>query len=98
QATGIRVSVAALQFVYSSLQRVLHMKKSFLLLLSIAIASISFAQKTKQENKVVSSGTNEDDQLFSKVKYRLIGPFRGGRSAAVAGSYKNKNNFYFGAT
>jgi photosystem II stability/assembly factor-like uncharacterized protein len=28
----------------------------------------------------------------------LIGPFRGGRSAAVAGSYKNKNNFYFGAT
>jgi photosystem II stability/assembly factor-like uncharacterized protein len=74
------------------------MKKSFLLLLSIAIAIISFAQKTKQENKVASPGTNEDEQLFSKVKYRLIGPFRGGRSAAVAGSYKNKNNFYFGAT
>jgi len=46
----------------------------------------------------MSAGTNEDEQLFSKVKYRLIGPFRGGRSAAVAGSYKNKNNFYFGAT
>ncbi len=27
-----------------------------------------------------------------------MGPFRGGRSAAVAGSYKNKNTFYFGAT
>ncbi len=32
------------------------------------------------------------------MKYRLIGPFRGGRSGAVAGSYKNKNTFYFGAT
>ena len=36
--------------------------------------------------------------LFSKVKYRLVGPFRGGRSAAVAGSYVNNNTFYFGAT
>lgn len=36
--------------------------------------------------------------LFGKTKYRLIGPFRGGRSAAVCGSYKNINTFYFGAT
>ncbi len=28
----------------------------------------------------------------------MIGPFRGGRSAAVTGSYKNRNTFYFGAT
>jgi photosystem II stability/assembly factor-like uncharacterized protein len=28
----------------------------------------------------------------------LVGPWRGGRSAAVAGSYKNRNTFYFGAT
>ena len=28
----------------------------------------------------------------------MIGSFRGGRSAAVAGSYKNKNTFYFGGT
>ena len=32
------------------------------------------------------------------MKYRLVGPFRGGRSAAVAGSYKARNTFYFGAT
>jgi photosystem II stability/assembly factor-like uncharacterized protein len=36
--------------------------------------------------------------LFKNLKYRLIGPFRGGRSAAVAGSYTNKNVFYFGST
>lgn len=35
---------------------------------------------------------------FANLEYRLIGPFRGGRSAAVAGSYKHKNTFYFGAT
>ena len=32
------------------------------------------------------------------MSYRLIGPFRGGRSAAVAGSYSDNNTFYFGAT
>ena len=30
------------------------------------------------------------------VSFRLIGPFRGGRSAAVAGSYQERNTFYFG--
>ncbi|MEY3432444.1 MAG: hypothetical protein RL131_380, partial [Bacteroidota bacterium] len=39
-----------------------------------------------------------DPTLLTNVKYRLIGPFRGGRSGAVAGSYKTKNTFYFGAT
>ncbi len=40
----------------------------------------------------------QDSTLFSKVKYRSIGPYRGGRSAAVCGSYKYKNTFYMGAT
>src|SRR6266481_4295646 len=39
-----------------------------------------------------------DSIYFSTTKYREIGPFRGGRSGAVAASYKNKNTFYFGAT
>ncbi len=43
-------------------------------------------------------GSKSDDVFFSKMKYRLIGPFRGGRSAAVCGSYQNRNTFYFGAT
>ncbi len=30
------------------------------------------------------------------ISFRLIGPFRGGRSAAVAGSYQERNTFYFG--
>lgn len=38
------------------------------------------------------------DPFLSNVKFRAIGPFRGGRSGAVCGSYKAKNTFYFGAT
>ena len=32
------------------------------------------------------------------MKYRNIGPYRGGRSTAIAGSTKRKNEYYFGAT
>lgn len=39
-----------------------------------------------------------DSILFENVKFRSIGPFRGGRSAAVCGDYKNKNLYYMGAT
>jgi photosystem II stability/assembly factor-like uncharacterized protein len=39
-----------------------------------------------------------DSIYFSKVKYRLVGPFRGGRSGAATGDYKHNNTFYFGAT
>src|SRR5688572_32216567 len=48
--------------------------------------------------KKAATATSNNDAFLSKVKYRLIGPFRGGRSAAAAGSYQNKNTFYFGAT
>ena len=46
--------------------------------------------------------TNDPDlypeQLYSSMEYRLVGPFRGGRSAAVTGVPGKPNLFYFGAT
>src|SRR6185436_13175582 len=74
------------------------MRKFFLLLISIACICSLTAQKNSKSNTAVSPESNLDSQLFSKMKYRLIGPFRGGRSGAATGSYKNKNTFYFGAT
>lgn len=63
----------------------------------LSIISISlFAQK--KQNPPPAQSINADSALMSKVKYRLVGPWRGGRSAAVAGSYKNRNTFYMGAT
>ena len=37
-------------------------------------------------------------ELYDALEYRLIGPFRGGRSAAVTGVPGKPNLFYFGAT
>jgi photosystem II stability/assembly factor-like uncharacterized protein len=69
------------------------MQKLLLLAATLIVALPATAQK-KQANAII----NEDSILFSKIKYRLVGPFRGGRSGAVTGDIKNKNTFYFGAT
>ncbi|WP_378185945.1 WD40/YVTN/BNR-like repeat-containing protein [Aquimarina sp. W85] len=39
-----------------------------------------------------------DTKYYDGLEYRLIGPFRGGRSAAVTGVPNKPNLFYFGAT
>ncbi len=38
------------------------------------------------------------EELYSALEWRSIGPYRGGRSAAVTGVPGNPNLFYFGAT
>src|SRR5438034_11165646 len=39
-----------------------------------------------------------DQSLLKGLQWRSIGPFRGGRSTAVAGVTSQQNVFYFGAT
>jgi photosystem II stability/assembly factor-like uncharacterized protein len=56
---------------------------------------LCFAQRKEKNTSYQAPG---DSIFYSKVKYRLVGPFRGGRSGAVCGSYKNRNVFYFGST
>lgn len=41
---------------------------------------------------------NFDASNYDALEYRLVGPFRGGRSAAVTGVPNQPNLFYFGAT
>ena len=38
-----------------------------------------------------------DPRLFQELKWRSVGPFRGGRVLAVAGDPKDPKRFYFGA-
>ena len=65
---------------------------------TILISTVAFAQKKNTVTPPApAAAADADSVLLSKTKYRLIGPFRGGRSGAVTGSYKNKNTFYFGA-
>ena len=62
-----------------------HLKYLLLSILFISIYSEAEAQTV-----------NED--FYDALEYRLIGPFRGGRSAAVTGVPDHPNLFYFGAT
>src|SRR4051794_15719788 len=38
----------------------------------------------------------QQPDLFRELKFRLVGPFRGGRSIAVAGVPSQPNTYYFG--
>ena len=50
------------------------------------------------QNKSAATTDPTDSIYFSALKFRLVGPFRGGRADAVAGSLQDRNTFYFGAT
>ena len=46
---------------------------------------------------IPAAGQAVAPELFGGLKWRLIGPFRGGRVAAVAGVSGEASTFYFGA-
>ncbi|MAD11943.1 MAG: glycosyl hydrolase [Flavobacteriaceae bacterium] len=54
----------------------------------------TYAQRKKQTLKTVSY----KPEIHESLKFREIGPFRGGRSAAVVGVKNNPNLYYFGGT
>lgn len=76
--------------------------RKLLLLFAACTALTTFAQKKRVNTSgaapVPEVTVNAEAEITAKKKYRLVGPFRGGRSAAVAGAYKSKNTFYFGGT
>ena len=64
------------------------------LILIFSTPQLAEAKKKKNDEQVVKVDTS----LFNALKYRNIGPFRGGRSAAVAGVKGQPRTFYMGAT
>ncbi|RKS55271.1 photosystem II stability/assembly factor-like uncharacterized protein [Gillisia mitskevichiae] len=67
--------------------------KLFILFFFFGIYTETNAQRSKK-----SSSSEVDQEAYAALKYRLIGPFRGGRSAAVTGVPGKPNLFYFGST
>src|ERR1700735_2685508 len=65
----------------------------FLLSAVVLTAATSSAQK-----KAAAAADPVDSIYYSALKFRLVGPFRGGRADAVSGSLMDRNTFYFGAT
>jgi len=65
--------------------------------------SADSAQTTAASASAESGSTKSEDEKaeekpFKGMKYRLIGPFRGGRSLTAAGVPGDPNTYYFGAT
>ena len=67
------------------------MKKYILLFVGIACLIVTKGNAQKESTKF-------SNPYFGKITYRNIGPFRGGRSAAVTGVANKPNLFYFGST
>ena len=66
-----------------------------LLAVLLSLGQIQAQRKNRNSN---SSEPKIPVELYSSVEYRLVGPFRGGRSATVTGVPGKPNLFYFGAT
>ena len=76
------------------------MRNTFILLsavLSIAL-SISTDTVNAQRKRKAKKTESISSDLYGSLSYRLVGPFRGGRSAAVTGVPNKPNLYYMGAT
>jgi len=69
---------------------------TIILLGSIAISLTAQKQKKTEETKTVSSINY--DSVFQALKWRCIGPFRGGRANAICGVPGNDQAFFVGYT
>jgi photosystem II stability/assembly factor-like uncharacterized protein len=73
------------------------MRKLFLLVVVVGvIVSTAVAQKSRSTSAPVAPSFNAD--LYKGLKWRNIGPFRGGRSNAVAGVIQNDQVYFTGYT
>jgi photosystem II stability/assembly factor-like uncharacterized protein len=60
--------------------------------------SLSLAAQKKKEVVPAPVVTTSPDSMYSGLKWRNIGPFRGGRANSVSGVVKNDQRFYAGYT
>jgi len=86
--------------------------KCLLLLLCVCVSCIRLQAETKNERErkppeqpaatenvaPEAKSDNAEDPLFKGMKYRPIGPFRGGRSLTASGVAGDPTTYFFGAT
>ena len=73
------------------------MKNYFLLSLGL-LALVLSPQNTQAQRRNKAAASAIAPELVKGIEYRELGPFRGGRSAAVTGVPGQPNLFYMGAT
>ncbi len=60
--------------------------------------SLTLAAQKKKEVAPTPVVATSPDSMYAGLKWRNIGPFRGGRANAVSGVVKNDQRFYAGYT
>ena len=71
------------------------LSKASILLLALSFFTVTTNAQRRKKTQVTPEIPSE---LYSSMEYRLVGPFRGGRSAAVTGVPNEPNLFYMGST
>lgn len=59
---------------------------------------VGFKVNAQEKSVSAASSSGVNASIMKSMQWRLIGPYRGGRSVAVAGHPINKMEFYMGAT
>ncbi|APQ17489.1 VPS10 domain-containing protein [Maribacter hydrothermalis] len=72
-----------------------HLTNAGIIMLALLLLPLSLLSQRKSKSQ--SNSPTYPEELYSSLEYRSIGPFRGGRSAAVTGVPGEPNLFYFGA-
>ena len=70
---------------------------AILFTIALTFPDAATARRTTRAGQAPAA-SGVDPALFSGLRWRSIGPARGGRSIAVAGSVARPNEYYFGAT
>ncbi len=78
-------------------------KKIAMLMLAFVVGTLAlsdgvFAQATAKKSAAATTAAGYDTSLYRAMKWRSIGPFRGGRVTAVAGVPNQPLVYYMGAT
>jgi photosystem II stability/assembly factor-like uncharacterized protein len=68
------------------------------LLTALMFTAPAEAQRTRQATSRASAAPAYDTLLYNGLQFRMVGPFRGGRSTAVTGIAGQPHTFYMGAT
>ena len=83
------------------------LRSSRILRFAVSVAAVLLVHSAAREAKAPPQSRNGgttaydsswDPALFRGLRYRLVGPFRGGRVTAVAGHRRQPSTFYMGST
>ena len=72
-----------------------HLTNASILMLVCLLLPLSLLSQRRNKSQI--NTPTYPEELYSSLEYRSIGPYRGGRSAAVTGVPGEPNLFYFGA-